>query len=109
MKQIGKRILEMLPFLAAAMLLTMSFDCAAQTFGGMSDLDSIASAGQQAGKRVVNIAFVFSGIIAAISLIPAGIKALKGEPQSRDAIVNVGIGAIAMFIILAIIKVAMGF
>ena len=94
---------------AAAMLLLCCFSADAQTFSGMSDLDNIASAGQQAGKRIVNISFVFSGIVAAISLIPAGIKALKGEPQSRDAIVNVGIGAVAMFIILAIIKVAMGF
>ena len=102
------KLLRFLP-VAAGALLFLGLPLAAQTFGGMSDLDNIASAGQQAGKRIVNISFVFSGIVAAISLIPAGIKALKGEPQSRDAIVNVGIGAVTMFVILAIIKVAMGF
>lgn len=94
---------------AAAMLLLCCFSADAQTFSGMSDLDNIAAAGQQAGKRVVNIVFVISGIVAAIALAPAALKAFKGEPQSRDAIMNVGLGAVGVFVILAIIKVAMGF
>jgi len=103
-----EKLLRFLPAAALA-LLVCGLPVAAQTFGGMSDLDNIANAGQQAGKRVVNIAFVFSGIVAAISLVPAGIKGLKGEPQARDAIVNVGIGAVAIFITLAVIKIVMGF
>ena len=101
--------LHLFAAVAAAFLLLCCFSAEAQTFSGMSDLDNIASAGQQAGKRVVNIVFVISGIVAAISLAPAAWKAFKGEPQSRDAIMNVGIGSVSLFVILAIIKVAMGF
>lgn len=81
----------------------------AQNFQGLNTLQNIASEGQNAGKYVVNIAFVFSGLVGAIMLIPATIKALKGEQTSRDAITNVGLGLITVFIILAIIKVAMSF
>ena len=81
----------------------------AQNFQGMNTLQNIASEGQSAGKYVVNIVFVFSGIVGAICLIPAAIKALKGESQSKDAITQVGIGLIAIFVILAIIKAIMAF
>ena len=81
----------------------------AQNFQGLNTLQNIASEGQTAGKYVVNIAFVFSGIIVAIELIPAGIKALKGDGAAKDAISNVGLGAIAIFLILAVIKVVMAF
>ena len=80
-----------------------------QNFQGMNTLQNIASEGQSAGKYVVNIVFVFSGIVGAICLIPAAIKALKGESQSKDAITQVGIGLIAIFVILAIIKAIMAF
>ena len=81
----------------------------AQNFQGMNTLQNIASEGQSAGKYVVNIAFIFCGIAGAVCLIPAGIKAFKGEPQSKDAITQVGLGLISVFVILAIIKAVMAF
>ena len=81
----------------------------AQNFQGMNTLQNIATEGQGAGKYVVNIAFVFCGIVGAICLIPAGIKAFKGEAQSKDAITSIGLGLIAIFVILAIIKAVMAF
>ena len=59
--------------------------------------------------RRVNIAFVFCGVAGAICLIPATVKFFKGEPQSKDAITSVGLGLVAVFIILAIIKAVMAF
>lgn len=93
----------------AALSLILSDAALAQNFQGMNSLNTIASQGQQAGKYVVNIAFVFCGVVGAIMLIPATIKALKGEQSSRDAITNVGLGLITVFVILAIIKVVMSF
>ncbi len=81
----------------------------AQNFQGLNTLQNIASEGQSAGKYVINIAFVFCGIVGAILLIPAAIKAFKGEAQSKDAITSVGLGMIGIFIILAIIKAALAF
>ena len=81
----------------------------AQNFQGMNTLQNIATEGQGAGKYVVNIAIVFCGIVGAICLIPAGIKAFKGEAQSKDAITSIGLGLIAIFVILAIIKAVMAF
>ena len=81
----------------------------AQDFQGMNTLQNVASEIQGAGKYIVNIAFVVCGIVGAICLIPAASKALKGEPQSKDAITSVGIGLIAVFVILAIIKAVMAF
>ena len=91
------------------LLLAGTLPVIAQNFQGMSTLQNIASEGQGAGKYIVNIAFVFTGIVGAICLIPAAIKALKGESQSKDAITQVGIGLIAIFVILAIIKAIMAF
>ena len=95
--------------IASAFLLTGAVSATAQNFQGLNTLQNIASEGQSVGKYAVNIAFVFSGIIGAICLIPAGIKFFKGEQQSKDAITSVGLGLIAIFIILAIIKAAMAF
>lgn len=81
----------------------------AQNFQGMNTLQNVATEGQSAGKYIINIAFVFSGIIGAICLIPAGIKAFKGEAQSKDAITSVGLGLITIFLILALIKAIMAF
>lgn len=81
----------------------------AQNFQGLNTLQNVASEGQNAGKYVINIAFVFTGIVGAIMLIPAAIKGFKGEQTSRDAITNIGLGLIAVFIILSIIKVALAF
>ena len=94
---------------AALLLLCTALPCAAQRFQGMNTLQNIATEGQSAGKYVINIAFVFTGIVGAICLIPAAIKFFKGEAQSKDAITSVGIGLIAIFIILAIIKTVMAF
>ena len=94
---------------AALLLAAGTVPVLAQNFQGMNTLQNIASEGQTAGKYVVNIAFVFCGIVGAICLIPAGIKALKGESQSKDAITSVGLGLIAIFVILAIIKAIMAF
>lgn len=91
------------------LLLAGTLPVLAQNFQGMNTLQNIASEGQSAGKYVVNIAFVFCGIVGAICLIPAGIKAFKGEAQSKDAITSVGLGLIAIFVILAIIKAIMAF
>ena len=99
-------------FIVGAVLLLLAagaFPALAQNFQGMNTLQNIASEGQGAGKYVVNIAFVFCGIVGAICLIPAGIKAFKGESQSKDAITSVGLGLIAIFVILAIIKAVMAF
>lgn len=95
--------------IASAFLLTGAVSASAQNFQGLNTLQNIASEGQSVGKYAVNIAFVFSGIVGAICLIPAGIKFFKGEQQSKDAITSVGLGLIAIFIILAIIKAAMAF
>lgn len=95
--------------IALAFLLTGAVSATAQNFQGLNTLQNIASEGQSVGKYAVNIAFVFSGIVGAICLIPAGIKFFKGEQQSKDAITSVGLGLIAIFIILAIIKAAMAF
>ncbi|MBR6038044.1 MAG: DUF4134 family protein [Candidatus Methanomethylophilaceae archaeon] len=95
--------------IASAFLLTGAVSATAQNFQGLNTLQNIASEGQSVGKYAVNIAFVFSGIVGAICLIPAGIKFFKGEQQSKDAITSVGLGLIAIFIILAIIKAAMAF
>ena len=95
--------------IAAAFLLTGAVSATAQNFQGLNTLQNIASEGKSVGKYAVNIAFVFSGIVGAICLIPAGIKFFKGEQQSKDAITSVGLGLIAIFIILAIIKAAMAF
>ena len=95
--------------IASAFLLTGAVSASAQNFQGLNTLQNIASEGQSVGKYAVNIAVVFSGIVGAICLIPAGIKFFKGEQQSKDAITSVGLGLIAIFIILAIIKAAMAF
>ena len=81
----------------------------AQNFQGLNVLQNIASESQSAGKYVINIAFVLTGIVGAICLVPAAIKAFKGEAQSKDAITGVGLGLIAIFVILAIIKTVMAF
>jgi len=96
-------------FLGTALLLAASLPLPAQNFQGLNTLQNIAAEGQSAGKYVINIAFVFCGIVGAICLIPAAIKAFKGEAQSKDAITSVGLGLIAVFVILAIIKAAMSF
>ena len=81
----------------------------AQNFQGLNVLQNIASESQSAGKYVINIAFILTGIVGAICLVPAAIKAFKGEAQSKDAITSVGLGMIGIFIILAIIKAALAF
>lgn len=102
MKRIATR------FAPAALLLLLGGVCAAaQNFQGLTTLQNIASEGQSAGKYVLNIVFVFCGIAAAICLIPAAIKAFKGEPQSKDAIIQVGLGMLGAFIILGVIKAVM--
>lgn len=99
-----KRIaaLLLLPLLAALPL-------AAQNFQGTGIFQGIASEGQGIGKYIVNIAFVFSGIAAAICLVPAAIKAFKGESQAKDGITSLGLALIAVFIILSVIKAAYSF
>ena len=105
-----KRHIITLVILASALLLGGgAVTASAQNFQGLNTLQNIASEGQSAGKYVINIAFVFCGIVGAICLIPAAIKAFKGEAQSKDAITGVGLGMIAVFVILAIIKAAMSF
>ncbi len=84
-------------------------EAAAQRFQGLNTLKDLEAAAQDTGKYIIDIAFVFTGIIGGLMLIPALIKALKGEPQTRDAITVVGLGLIASFIILAIIKTVMSF
>jgi hypothetical protein len=81
----------------------------AQNFQGLNVLQNIASESQSAGKYVINIAFILTGIVGAICLVPAAIKAFKGEAQSKDAITSVGLGLIGIFVILAIIKAVMAF
>ena len=93
---------------AAAILLAGEVPALAQNFQGLSTLQNVASEGQSALKYIVNIVFVFSGIVGSICLIPAAIKYFKGEPQSKDAITGVGLGLIAIFIILATVKAAWG-
>ena len=104
-----KRTLPILFLIAVLAALAGSAPALAQNFQGLNTLQNIASEGQSAGKYAVNIAFVFCGIVGALCLIPAGIKALKGEAQSKDAIMQVGLGLIAIFVILAIIKAVMAF
>ena len=77
----------------AAVAVLLLAGCAAamsQNFQGTNTLQNIASEGQG-------------------ELIPAAIKGLKGDPNAKDSITNVGIGAIAAFILLAVIKAVMGF
>ena len=81
----------------------------AQNFQGLNVLQNIASESQSAGKYVINIAFILTGIVGAICLVPAAITAFKGEAQSKDAITSVGLGLIGIFVILAIIKAVMAF
>ena len=81
----------------------------AQNFQGLNVLQNIASESQSAGKYVINIAFILTGIVGAICLVPAAIKAFKGEAQSKDAITSVGLGLIGIFVILASIKAVMAF
>lgn len=109
MKQILNNRPAMIVLLTLIALVLGTMDGFAQNFQGLNTLQNVASEGQNAGKYVVNIAFVFSGIVGAIMLIPAAIKAFKGEQTSRDAITNVGLGLISVFVILSIIKVAMAF
>ena len=97
------------PITAALLLLAAAVPCAAQNFQGVNIFQNIAAEGQSIGKYIINIAFIFCGIVGALCLIPASIKALKGEPQSRDAIMSVGLGLITIFIILAVIKAVMAF
>ena len=100
-------IIALMALLALALVLALP--SGAQNFQGINTLGNIASEGQGAGKYMVNIAFVFCGIIGAICLIPAAIKAFKGESQSKDAITSVVLGLITVFVILAIIKAVMAF
>ena len=104
----NRRTTSIIP-LAILLFLIWGAPLLAQNFQGMNTLQNIASEGQGAGKYIVNIAFVFTGIVGAICLIPAAIKAFKGEAQSKDAITSVGIGLIAVFVILAVIKTVMAF
>lgn len=94
---------------AALLLLAGVLPALAQNFQGINTLQNIETVGQGVGKHAINIAFIFSGIVGAICLIPAGIKAFKGESQSKDAITGVGLGLITIFIILAVIKTVMAF
>lgn len=96
-------------FIITALLLVAGLSASAQNFQGLNTLQNIAQEGQNAGKYVVNIAFVFCGVVGAIMLIPAAIKSFKGEQGTRDAITNIGLGLITVFVILAIIKVVMSF
>ena len=97
-------------FLLAALLsLAGAHTALAQNFQGMNTLQNMASEFQGGGKYAVNIAFVVCGIAGALCLIPATIKALKGEAQSKDAITSVGLGLITAFLILAVIKAVMAF
>ena len=104
-----KRTIAFTLLAGALLLLGAALPLPGQNFQGMNTLQNIASEGQSAGKYVVNIAFIFCGIAGAVCLIPAGIKAFKGEPQSKDAITQVGLGLISVFVILAIIKAVMAF
>ena len=104
-----KRTIAFTLLAGALLLLGATLPLQGQNFQGMNTLQNIASEGQSAGKYVVNIAFIFCGIAGAVCLIPAGIKAFKGEPQSKDAITQVGLGLISVFVILAIIKAVMAF
>lgn len=81
----------------------------AQNFQGINTLENIQTVGQGVGKHAINIAFTFCGIVGAVCLIPAAIKAFKGEAQSKDAITGVGLGLITVFIILAVLKTIMAF
>ena len=92
-----------------ALLLAGGLLAGAQNFQGLNVLQNIASESQSAGKYVINIAFILTGIVGAICLVPAAIKAFKGEAQSKDAITSVGLGLIGIFVILAIIKAVMAF
>lgn len=57
----------------------------------------------------MNLAFIFIGLVGAVALIPAAIKLFKGEPQSKDALTMVGLGLVAAFVILGIIKIVFNF
>lgn len=104
-----KRILLPLTLLAIILIALNEFPALAQNFQGINAIQNFATEGQGAGKYVVNVIFVFSGIIGAIMLVPAIIRSFKGESQSKDAITNVGIGLITVFIILGLVKAVWGF
>lgn len=93
---------------AGVMLLCCSV-ALAQTFTGFGALDDVTSGGMMAGKKIVNMVFVFTGVVGAIALVPALAKWAKHEPQTKDALTSVGIGLVVVFIILAIIKMVVGF
>lgn len=97
------------PISAAALMLIGAFSASAQNFQGLNLFQNIASGGQSVGTYIVNIVFVFSGIVAVVALIPAGMKALRGDPTAKDSISGVGIGALGVFITLFILKSVMGF
>lgn len=97
------------PAAAAALMLLAGLSAAAQNFQGLNLFQNIASGGQSVGTYIVNIVFVFSGIVAVVALIPAGMKALRGDPTAKDSISGVGIGALGVFITLFILKSVMGF
>jgi hypothetical protein len=104
-----KRLIAMHIGILVILLEVGAIDLLAQNFQGMNTLQNMASEFQGGGKYAVNIAFVVCGIAGALCLIPATIKALKGEAQSKDAITSVGLGLITAFLILAVIKAVMAF
>lgn len=94
---------------AIALLLTVGLSASAQTFQGLGFLQDIGSLLATGGKYIANVVWVICGIIIIVQLVPAGIKGLKGDPNAKDSITNVGIGAIVIFLILGVAKAAMGF
>lgn len=105
------RVTKLLIAVSAAIALSCALPLLlqAQTFTGLGALDDITTAGQTAGKKLVNLAFIFIGLVGAVALIPAAIKLFKGEPQSKDALTMVGLGLVAAFVILGIIKIVFNF
>jgi hypothetical protein len=97
------------PAVAAALFLLGALPAAAQNFQGLNVLQDVTSLLATAGKFIANLVWVASGIIIMIMLVPAAIKMAKGEAQAKDSISNVGIAAVAIFIILGVTKAAMGF
>lgn len=90
-------------------LLTVGLTASAQSFQGLGFLQEIGSLLATGGKYLANVVWVICGIIIIVQLVPAGIKGLKGDPNAKDSITNVGIGAIVIFLILGVAKAAMGF